>query len=100
MAEYVWLEDIERLEAERNDGKSLDGYEILSSKKLTLLETLTMDIEHWGPNGIEFIGPSRIDTLKKGDKVITRYYGGIDFLDIDKKAHRRLHRMLDVLMPD
>ncbi len=59
-----------------------------------------MDIEHWGPNGIEFIGPSRIDTLKKGDKLITRYYGCVDFMAVDKKEHRKLHRMLDVLMSD
>ncbi len=59
MADYVWLEEIERLEAERNDGKTLDGYDIQESKKLTLLETLTREKELCNPAGqYGPIGPS------------------------------------------
>ena len=97
MADYVWLEEIERLEAERNDGKTLDGYDILDTKKLTLLESLTLEDELRTPSGqYEFIFPQRVDKLQKGDKAITRYYSVIHFMDVDPSG-KKLKRGLDVL---
>ena len=41
MADYVWLEEIERLEAERNDGKTLDGYDCTFSTPAPVNATVT-----------------------------------------------------------
>ncbi len=96
MENYVWLEEIERLEAQLNNGKSLDGCDILESKKLSLLETLEWNMAHCGPAGTDFMSPLRIDKLKKGEKTVTRYYSHISFMDVEPGG-RKLKRDLGVL---
>ncbi len=99
METCVYLDEIERLEAEQNNGKTLDGYDILETKKLTLLESIEWEMENCGPTGMEFLYPLRIDKLKKDNKLVTRYYSVAYYMDIHANG-MHLKRDLDALLPD
>ncbi len=96
MENIVWLEEIERLEAERNDGKSLDGFPVLETRRMTLQEALEWEIDQHLPKGIDFIGPLRVDRIQKDGKDVMRYYNWLFFLDVDQKGNRVVNK-LDVL---